>query len=167
MEALRALEERLSAEVSRLLAESFPNAFLVEARLRVHRPEPEVYVRVDTDTGITLDQCVQVHLLLRDKLMGSDWLPENCSLSVSSPGVDAPLKLFRQYPRNIGRLLSVRLRDGRYMRGILRAVDQTEGLTLQVGNRSQKIRWEEIAVARVELPRRRSSRPSSSRKYGS
>lgn len=167
MEALRALEERLSEEVSRILAESYPQAFLVEARLRVHRPEPEVYVRVDTDAGITLDQCVQVHLILREKLLGKDWLPENCSLSVSSPGAEAPLKFIRQYPRNIGRLLSIRLQDRRYVRGILREVNEPEGLTVQVGSRFQKIRWEEIAVARVELPRRRPSRRPSSRRYGS
>lgn len=167
MEALRALEERLSAEVSRILAESYPQAFLVEARLRVHRPEPEVYVRVDTDAGITLDQCVQVHLILREKLLGSDWLPENCSLSVSSPGAEAPLKFPRQYPRNIGRLLSIRTQDRRQIRGILREVHESEGLTLQIGPRVQKIRWEEIAIARVELPRRRPSRHTSSKKYGS
>ena len=167
MEALRALEERLSEEVSRILAESFPKAFLVEARLRVHRPEPEVFIRVDTDAGITLDQCVQIHLLLREKLLRSDWLPENCSLSVSSPGVEAPLKFARQYPRNIGRLLAVRLQDRRQLRGILRGVDEAEGITLQVGPRLQKIRWEEIAVARVELPRRRRPSRPSSRRYGS
>lgn len=155
MEALREIEERLNEEVSRLLSEGFPQAFLVEAKLRVHRPEPEVYLRVDTDTGITLDQCVQIHLYLREKLEGIEWLPANFTLSVSSPGVGAPLRLRRQYPQNIGRLLSVRLKDRRWLRGILREVSD-KGIVLQVQRHPRAIAWEEIDLARVEVSQKNS-----------
>ncbi|MCX7607258.1 MAG: hypothetical protein N2170_08370 [Bacteroidia bacterium] len=152
MEALREIEERLSTEVTRWLSESFPQAFLVEARLRVHRPEPEVYLRVDTDTGITLDQCVQIHLFLKEKLEGVSWLPESCTLSVSSPGVGAPLRLRRQYPQNVGRLLSVRLTDGRYVKGVLTSVSD-EGIVLKTHRGPFSLEWDRIASARVEIGR--------------
>ncbi|MEN3040575.1 MAG: hypothetical protein ABDH66_03420 [Bacteroidia bacterium] len=161
MQALREIEERLTAWVSAQLAEAFPDVFLVEARMRVHGPEPEIHLRVDTDAGITLDQCVKIHLYLRDRLTGVDWLPEQVGISVSSPGVGSPLRLKRQYPQNIGRLLSVKTRNGTF-RGILTAVDDT-GIQLRHYHRVQAIKWEDIQTARVELPRSRKPIRSKSR----
>jgi ribosome maturation factor RimP len=37
---------------------------------------------------------------------------DDFSLEVSSPGLDEPLKLFRQYKKNIGRPVEVILKDG-------------------------------------------------------
>ncbi len=151
MQALREIEARLTEWVSAQLAEAFPEAFLVEARLRVHGPEPEVYLRVDTDKGITLDECVKVHLYLKDKLAAVDWLPENVGLSVSSPGIGAPLRLKRQYYQNIGRLLAVRTKAGT-VRGILSAVTD-DGIELKYHHKTHSLPWTEILSARVELPR--------------
>lgn len=161
MQALREIEARLTEWVSAQLAVAFPDVFLVEARLRVHGPEPEVYLRVDTDKGITLDECVKVHLHLREQLTGVDWLPENFGLSVSSPGVGAPLRLRRQYHQNIGRLLAVRTRTGT-LRGVLTAVTE-EGIQLKQQHRVSTLPWEEIQFARVELPRRPHPHRSKSR----
>ncbi|MCS7189938.1 MAG: hypothetical protein RMJ66_06120 [Bacteroidia bacterium] len=150
--ALREIEEKLSTQVTQWLAESFPQAFLVEARLRMHRAEPEVYLRVDTDTGITLEQCVQIHLFLKAKLGDTSWLPDNFVLSVSSPGIGSPLKLRRQYPQNIGRFLSVKLTDGRQVRGVLQEVLE-RGIRLRGTPRPVFIPWEKILFSRVELPK--------------
>lgn len=152
MQALREIEARLTEWVSAQLAEAFPEAFLVEARLRVHGPEPEVYLRIDTDKGITLDECVKVHLYLKDKLAAVDWLPENFGLSVSSPGIGAPLRLRRQYHQNIGRHLAVRTKSGT-VRGILSAVTD-DGIQLKHYHKTHSLPWAEIQSARVELPRR-------------
>ncbi|MCX8112193.1 MAG: hypothetical protein N3E49_03205 [Bacteroidia bacterium] len=156
MQALREMEERLTQWVSAQIAEAFPHVFLVESRLRVHGPEPELYLRVDTDKGITLDECVKVHLYLKERLGGLDWLPENVGLSVSSPGVGAPLRLRRQYPQNIGRFLFVRTRRGT-MRGILTSVND-EGIQIRRHHRLHTIPWRDIQMARVELPRSKRSK---------
>lgn len=161
MQALKEIEARLTEWVSAQLAGAFPDVFLVEARLRVHGPEPEVYLRVDTDRGITLDECVKVHLYLRERLTGVDWLPENFGLSVSSPGVGAPLRLPRQYHQNIGRLLAVRTHKGT-LRGILTAVTE-EGIQLKQYHRLHTLPWSEIQSARVELPHRVRSHRSKSK----
>lgn len=161
MEVLREIEERLTAWISQKLSEAFPHVFLVEARLRVRGPEPEVHLRIDTDRGITLDECVKVHLYLRDKLIGLDWLPEGLGLSVSSPGVGSPLRLRRQYTQNIGRLLAVRTANGT-IRGTLIEVSEN-GIRLRHHRRIHVLRWEDIHTARVELPRPNRSLRSKSR----
>ena len=46
-------------------------------------------------------------------------------LEVSSPGLDEPLKLHRQYLKNIGRKVEVLLKDGRKIEGKLLEVNET------------------------------------------
>ena len=46
------------------------------------------------------------------------------SLEVSSPGLDEPLKLFRQYRKNIGRYVDVTMKEGSRVEGKL--IDTTE-----------------------------------------
>jgi ribosome maturation factor RimP len=48
------------------------------------------------------------------------------SLEVSSPGLDEPLKLLRQYQKNVGRSVEVVLKDGSKTEGKLIGVGENE-----------------------------------------
>lgn len=94
-------------------------------------PEPALHLLLDTDAGITLGECVAVNRALRPLLEEAGLLPETYALEVSSPGVGSPLRLPRQYTKNIGRHVHVTLSDGTKLEALLQAV--TEGaLELQV-----------------------------------
>jgi len=54
----------------------------------------------------------------------------NFSLEVSSPGVDEPLKLLRQYKKNIGRTVEVQLTDDTKKDGLLVEVNE-EGIVIE------------------------------------
>ena len=159
MEALREIEERLVELSERWIRELLPDGFLVELRIRVHRPEPEILVRVETDRGITLDECVKLHLYLRQKYETLDWLPENYGITVSSPGIGSPLRVRRQYNAQKGRLLAVRQKTGGWVRGRLLDVDD-QGILLEGRHQPIAIPWEAIATAHVEIPNRHSKRKS-------
>jgi len=152
MEALRDIEVRLTELSQAWIQEVLPDGFLVELRVRVHRPEPEIRLRVDTDRGISLDECVRVHLFLRQKYESLDWLPENYGITVSSPGIGSPLKVRRQYQAQKGRFLAVRPKTGNWLRGRLLDIDDA-GITIEGRSRPITIKWEEIVTAHVELPR--------------
>ncbi|MEN2992446.1 MAG: hypothetical protein ABDH91_02710 [Bacteroidia bacterium] len=156
MHVLKELENRIALWTESQLAEAFPQAFLVEARLRVRGPQPEIHLRIDTDKGITLEECLRIHFFLHDKLQSLDWLPENCSLSVGTPALDRPLRVRRQYMARIGRRLRIRTRNGRQWRGILRAVSE-KGLRLQTPRRLVFLSWERIASAWPEFARPKSA----------
>jgi ribosome maturation factor RimP len=47
---------------------------------------------------------------------------DDFSLEVSSPGLDEPLKLMRQYHKNTGRKVEVLLKDGVKTEGVLKEV---------------------------------------------
>ncbi len=63
---------------------------------------------IDKDGGITLDDCASVNRELSEILDVEDFIQENYSLEVSSPGVCRPLKKPEDYRRYTGRLVKIR-----------------------------------------------------------
>jgi ribosome maturation factor RimP len=101
---------------------SEPDYFLVEARIK---PTNNVKIFLDGDRGITIEKCVQFNRTLYKKIEEASFFPPgDFSLEVSSPGLDEPLKLHRQYKKNIGRFIEVLLLDGAKKEG--RLVDVAE-----------------------------------------
>lgn len=102
------------------LIEAEPEVFLVEIRIK---PTNNVKVFLDADKGVSLDKLIQYNRRLYKDLEESSFFPGNdFSLEVSSPGLDEPLKLRRQYFKNIGRFVEVILADGTRIEGKLLSV---------------------------------------------
>ena len=75
---------------------------------------------------------MQVNRKLYKKLEEAAFFPDgDFSLEVSSAGLDEPLKLLRQYKKNIGRLVEVQFQDGTQKEGQLMEVNE-EGIVLEV-----------------------------------
>jgi ribosome maturation factor RimP len=111
----------ISAMVEDLLSED-PAYFLVEARIK---PTNNIKVYVDGDQGITIEKCIAINRALYKKIEEAAWYPEGeFSLELSSPGLDEPLKLHRQYVKNTGRPVEVLLNDGRKLEGTMKAVNE-------------------------------------------
>lgn len=67
---------------------------------------------IDSDTGFTLEKCVRINRKMRKMIEEAELYPDgDCALEVSSPGIDVPLTLTRQYIKNIGRKLEIELND--------------------------------------------------------
>lgn len=64
---------------------------------------------IDTDKegGISLDDCEAVSRAIDPILDEQDFLPDNYTLNVSSPGLDRPLKLERDYVKNKGKDIEI------------------------------------------------------------
>ena len=99
--------------------EEFADCFLIELKLH---PNNKLDVFIDSDAGITFDRCRKISRYLESYLDESGWLGERYTLEVSSPGVNRPLKLQRQYPKHTGRKLKINLKDGTEVEGILKEV---------------------------------------------
>ena len=83
-------------------------------------PDNRIFVDIDGDNGITIDDCIELSRLVENSL---DRDEEDFELNVSSAGADAPLKMPRQYRRHIGRELSVDALDGSHVEGVLSEAD--------------------------------------------
>ncbi|HZI01339.1 MAG TPA: ribosome maturation factor [Flavisolibacter sp.] len=91
------------------LLQGNPAHFLVEVRIK---PTNNVKVFIDSDEGLPLSAIVDYNRKLYKHLEESAMFPGgDFSLEVSSPGLDEPLKLERQYRKNIGRFVEVTLMD--------------------------------------------------------
>ena len=80
------------------------------------------------------------------------------SLEVSSPGIDEPLKLLRQYHKNIGRNVEVITNDGNKQEGKLISVNEdaitieyTEGKNKKAVIKNSNIDLTDIKQTRVQI----------------
>jgi ribosome maturation factor RimP len=120
---IQALEHKVEALIG-----PEPGFFLVELRIK---PTNNVKVFIDADQGISIDKLVQLNRKLYKDIEESNFFPGgDFSLEVSSPGLDEPLKMLRQYKKNIGREVEVILNDGARKEGKLLEVTE-ENITLE------------------------------------
>lgn len=101
--------------------EGFQHLFLVEMN---QLPNEVVQVFLDSDEAVTYEHCVKISRYLESHIEENQWLGERYTLDVSSAGVGAPLKLKRQYVKNVGRDVSVEVVDDhKHIKGTLQAVE--------------------------------------------
>lgn len=117
----------LGKMISELLEDN-PDYFLVDI---IIKPTNNIKVFLDADSGVSIDKCVKYNRALYKQIEESDLFPNgDFSLEVSSPGLDEPLKLHRQYIKNTGRNVEVLQQDGTKVNGKLTAVNN-EGIELE------------------------------------
>lgn len=111
----------IEQKVNNLLA-NHPSHFLVEVRIK---PTNNIKVFIDADEGVILSDLIDYNRKLYKQLEESSLFPDgDFSLEVSSPGLDEPLKLFRQYKKNVGRFVDITLNDSSKKEGKL--IETTE-----------------------------------------
>ncbi len=117
----------IEAMINSVLAAE-PDYFLVEIKVK---PLNNIKLFLDGDKGISIEKCVQFNRALYKKIEGSGLFPsDDFSLEVSSPGLDEPLKSFRQYQKNIGRQVELILNDGIKKEGKLLSVTE-DGIIIE------------------------------------
>lgn len=86
----------------------FENFFLVSVETL---PNDIIHIFLDKDDGLNLDECALLSRFVEQKIEENQWLGESYTLEVSSPGLSRPLLMHRQYRKNVGRELSIELKD--------------------------------------------------------
>ncbi|MDB5279093.1 MAG: hypothetical protein JWR61_4048 [Ferruginibacter sp.] len=119
--------QAIEALIAKLLSE-MEDVFLVSVKVK---PVNNIKVFLDADGGLNIDRCVKINRAMYRTIEEEGWYPDgNFSLEVSSPGIDEPLKLLRQYKKNIGRTLEITFTNDIKQEGKLVAVDD-EGVTIE------------------------------------
>jgi len=116
---IQVLEQKVNALIA-----ADKDVFLVEIRIK---PTNNVKVFLDSDLGISIDRLIQYNRALYKQLEEENIFPDgDFSLEVSSPGLDEPLKMHRQYLKNTGRFVEVLQLDGVKKEGKLISTTDTE-----------------------------------------
>ena len=80
----------------------------------------KIRVVVDGDTGVPLSECIRISRNINDNL---DREEEDFSLEVTTPDIAHPLKVKRQYIKNLNRILKVKNAEEEF-EGTLVAADE-------------------------------------------
>ena len=88
----------------------------------------EIHIMVDSDTGISINQIVEISRYVESKL---DREAEDFELSVYSAGLTEPLRLIRQYKKNQDKEIEVLLANGQKLNGLLIGVGE-QAIELEV-----------------------------------
>lgn len=141
------LEKAVEIRLNDMLAE-MPGYFMVETCIK---PTNNVKVFVDADQGAAIDQLSKINRVLY-KWMEESFFPNgDFSIEVSSPGLDEPLKLDRQYLKNIGRNVEVVLKNGLKKEGKLISVSEDEVVVEEERGKGKKKELIEHKILKQEI----------------
>lgn len=127
------------------ILEETPEYFCVSTKIK---PTNNIKVFLDGDNGITIEACVKINRKLYHQLEVLGIYPEGeFSLEVSSPGLGEPLKLHRQYVKNVGRFIEIVFTDGSVKEGKLLSVTENNLMLEHSEGKGKK-----LVVQQVEVP---------------
>ena len=133
-----------------------PENFLVEVKIR---PGNNIKIFVDSDRGMSIDKLAHYNRSLYRQIEESGLFPNNdFSLEISSPGLDEPLKLRRQYLKNIGRYVEIILKSGIKTEGkLMNATDEEVVIEEEKGNKKKKefiqhsLSYDDIKTTKIQI----------------
>jgi len=137
---VRELAEEKITEIGR------PDLFLVSVKML---PNGKLIILVDGDNGVGIADCAQISRYVGFRLEEENAIEDAYNLEVSSPGLDAPLALPRQYVKNIGRTLAIKMADGSKREGKLSGL--TEDAILVEENIKEKGKKAETVESIIPL----------------
>lgn len=137
----------IKSKVNELLND-LPGYFLVELSIK---PTNNIKVFVDADQGAAIDQLSKINRALYK------WIEETLhpngdfSIEVSSPGLDEPLTMDRQYVKNIGRYVEVLLKSGIKREGKLISANENEIVVEEEKGHGKKKEFVQHKILKEEI----------------
>lgn len=147
------IEDRVRALVLEKIADR-EDLFIVDIKMHTNG---KLIVLIDGDEGITIQDCAAVSRHVGFHLEEENAVDHAYNLEVSSPGVDIPLTTERQYRKNIGRQVQLKMvgpeGEGEVQReGVLLAVTE-QGLSLEAIIQNKNLpKGRKPAVEMLDIP---------------
>lgn len=123
-------------------------------------PSNKIEIVIDGDTGVSLKECIRINKSIDSHF---DKEEEDFGLEVTSPDIAEPLKVKRQYVKNINRILKVKTNDA-VLEGTLNEVNDNNivlswkarepkpiGKGKVTVEKTATIAYEEIKEAKVKI----------------
>ena len=117
-------KERIQQLVDEFLAEN-EDIFLVSLKIGGGN---QIEVLIDSFQGVKMGDCVKLSRHIEGNL---DREEEDFALQIASAGLSEPFKVFKQYEKNIGRKVDVKLKGGEKILGTMLSADEEKVLFLK------------------------------------
>tara|TARA_S200000501_G_scaffold167936_1_gene158199 strand:- start:327 stop:776 length:450 start_codon:yes stop_codon:yes gene_type:complete len=141
------LVQKLIAELE-LIIDEFPELFLVDLIVKGVSGKQFVLVLIDSEVGLSIEMCSLISRKLLSKIEEKSLIEGAFNLEVSSPGIDRPISLPRQFKKNIGRKLEIETLDGETFKGKLKKIEDQK-IALYLRERVEIIFLNKIKKAKV------------------
>ena len=126
------------------------DVFLVYIKIK---PTNNFKIYIDADGGLPLEKCIKINRALYKQMEEMGLYPDgDFSLEVSSPGIDEPLKLIRQYIKNVGRFIEVVKLDETRLEGkLLEANEEKISIEITEGKgKKMTINLLEVSISDIK-----------------
>ena len=123
-----------------------PSVFLIDLSINEAN---KITITLDGDTGVILQDCIDISKAIDNNL---DREEQDFSLEVASAGVSSPLKLVRQYKKNIGRTLKVKTATETIEAQLLSANDEVIELTWSAREPKKIGKGKETVIKKQQIP---------------
>ncbi|WP_298392905.1 ribosome assembly cofactor RimP [Flavobacterium sp.] len=136
-------------QVSNLLDEALsekPEMFLIDLSISDNY---KIVVTLDGDKGVNLQDCIDISRVVENNL---DREEHDFELEVASVGVGTPLKLKRQYIKNIGRTLKVKTQNETIEAELVKADDEKISLSWSAREPKKIGKGKETVLKQLDLP---------------
>jgi len=148
--------EKLEQEIRNIIEEFItdnPELFLVDVLLKGAVGNQKLLIFIDGDNGVSIDHCSKLSRKVGAALEEKELIEGKYFLEVSSPGLDHPIILKRQYEKNVGRRLEIEGEDGRKIKGKLVKVDG-DSIVLETDDKVENelvMSFNEIIQSKIEV----------------
>ena len=123
-----------------------PSIFLIDLTIT---DSFKIIVNLDGDNGVALQDCIDISRAIENNL---DREEQDFSLEVASVGVGSPLKMVRQYKKNVGRTLIVKLATETIEAELVEANDNFIILSWKAREAKKLGKGKETVQKRQEIP---------------
>ena len=123
-----------------------PTVFLIDLTIT---DSFKIIVNIDGDNGVVLQDCIDLSRAIENNL---DREEQDFSLEVASVGVGSPLKMIRQYKKNVGRTLIVKLETQTIEAELVEANDNFIILSWEAREPKKIGKGKETVQKRQEIP---------------
>ena len=146
------ITERISELAAEYLKQN--NMELIEIIYRREQGGMALRITVDTQDGVTIDECEALNNYLSELLDREDIIQEHYLLEVSSPGLDRPITTDRDFKRSMNKELEITTYEAIDMRktheGKLIGMDKDK-IVIESNGISTVMPREKIARARLNI----------------
>ncbi len=149
------VEKRIRELIEEKIADR-PELFIVEVKVLNNA---KIMILLDGDEGVGIHDCAMVSRHVGFHLEEENLIDHAYNLEVGSPGLDTPLLLERQFLKNTGRIVEVKLKNGSKKEGELLSSDPEQITILESvkvkGKKNEAIQQEisknDIAEVKVSV----------------
>ncbi|MEE1097029.1 MAG: ribosome assembly cofactor RimP [Bacteroidales bacterium] len=134
-------------KIGEIVAEVLGDGALFLVDVKVSR-DNRIEVFIDGDEGVKIQDCIDLSRKVESQL---DREEEDFELSVLSWGLGEPLKLKRQYVKNIGKKVELVLLSGEVIEGVLKEVGEMNLSVEVTKGKGKKMTVETFVAEQVNL----------------